>query len=78
MKNILIKLIEMYQKLPIATHKMCRFYPTCSNYAKQAISEYGCIKGIYLSIKRILRCNPWNKNYGYDPIPMITINNKNK
>ena len=46
----------------------CRFYPTCSNYALQAIEKYGPIKGIYLSIKRILRCNPFSKG-GYDPVP---------
>ena len=48
---------------------MCRFQPTCSNYAIEAINEYGNIKGSYLTIKRILRCNPFNKNYGYDPVP---------
>jgi putative membrane protein insertion efficiency factor len=46
----------------------CRFYPTCSNYALQAIEKYGPVKGIYLSIKRILRCNPFSKG-GYDPVP---------
>ena len=46
----------------------CPYYPTCSNYALQAIEKYGPIKGIYLSIKRILRCNPFSKG-GYDPVP---------
>ena len=46
----------------------CRFYPTCSNYALQAIEKYGPFKGIYLSIKRILRCHPFSKG-GYDPVP---------
>lgn len=70
MKNILISLIKLYQKIPISSHQMCKFQPTCSNYAIVAISEYGSIKGTYLSIKRILRCNPLNKNYGYDPVPL--------
>lgn len=46
----------------------CRFYPTCSTYAVQAIKEFGAIKGLYLAIKRILRCNP-KSAYGFDPLP---------
>lgn len=45
----------------------CRFYPTCSTYALQAIEKYGALKGVFLSTKRILRCNPLNKG-GYDPL----------
>lgn len=48
--------------------KMCRFTPTCSQYAKRALSEYGILKGSLLSIYRILRCNPFNKNTGFDPV----------
>lgn len=46
----------------------CRFYPTCSAYAVQAIKEYGAFKGVILAIKRILRCNPKSK-CGFDPLP---------
>ncbi|MCB0338997.1 MAG: membrane protein insertion efficiency factor YidD [Bdellovibrionales bacterium] len=46
----------------------CRFYPYCSNYAVEAIETHGVVKGVVLSIKRIFRCNPWNKG-GYDPVP---------
>ena len=46
----------------------CRFYPTCSTYAVQAIKEYGAFKGLILAIKRILRCNPRSK-CGFDPLP---------
>ena len=67
MKKILIKLIKLYQNTPINTHKMCRFTPTCSKYAIEAINEYGVFKGSILAIKRILRCNPFGK-YGYDPV----------
>ncbi len=47
--------------------KNCRFYPTCSDYTYQAIEKYGLIKGVYLGLKRILRCNPFNPG-GYDPL----------
>ena len=68
MKHILIFFIKIYQKIPGPWHKSCRHIPTCSNYAIEAIEEYGYIKGTYLSIKRILKCNPWG-TYGYDPVP---------
>lgn len=48
--------------------KTCRFYPTCSEYAVQAIREYGVFRGLILAIKRILRCNPRSK-CGFDPLP---------
>jgi len=70
MKHVLIKIIKLYQKVPLPTHKHCKFIPTCSEYSIQAIDRYGSIKGSYLSFKRILRCNPFNKKSGYDPIPI--------
>jgi len=45
----------------------CRFYPTCSEYAKEAVEKYGVLKGALLSVWRVLRCNPFNKG-GYDPV----------
>ena len=54
----------------------CRFTPTCSEYAKQAILKHGPIKGLYLAIWRILRCNPWGGS-GYDPVPSIIIKLEN-
>jgi putative membrane protein insertion efficiency factor len=45
----------------------CRFYPTCSQYAVEAIEKYGALKGTLMAIKRILRCHPFNKG-GYDPL----------
>lgn len=68
MKKILIKLIELYQSIPFTSHFQCRYIPTCSEYMKQALIEYGTIKGLYLGIKRILRCNPLGGK-GYDPVP---------
>lgn len=68
MKTIFIWIIRFYQRFisPIKP-RTCRFYPTCSQYSIQAISKYGAIKGGYKSIKRIIRCNPFNKG-GYDPL----------
>ena len=65
MKKILIKLINFYQKrispafAKVGVH--CKFYPSCSEYMKQAIDKYGCIKGIFLGIIRLLKCNPFSK-----------------
>ena len=71
MKNFLIKLIEFYQKNISAylEHKniKCKFYPTCSEYTKQAIEKYGVFKGTGKGILRFLRCNPFSKG-GYDPL----------
>ena len=46
----------------------CRFNPTCSHYAIQAITKYGALKGLYLALKRIIRCHPWGES-GNDPVP---------
>ena len=68
MKSAIINIINYYQRIPGNFHSKCRFYPTCSQYTKEAILKYGCIKGLFLGIKRILRCNPLG-GMGYDPIP---------
>lgn len=67
MKRLLIKLIELYQKMPLKCHSYCRFVPTCSEYMKEAINTYGSLKGLKIGIKRLLRCHPFGK-YGYDPL----------
>lgn len=69
MKNFLISLIKLYQKTPLNTHSLCKYYPTCSNYGIEAIDRFGAIKGSFLTIKRILKCNPLSKG-GYDPVPL--------
>ena len=63
--------IYLYKFLisPLLPH-VCRFTPTCSNYAIEAIKQFGVIKGGILGIKRICRCTPNNKKYGYDPLPI--------
>lgn len=73
MKKILIKLIEIYQKhiSPLKKRNTCMFIPTCSQYAKEALIKHGLFKGIILSFYRILRCNPFNHNGGYDPVPDV-------
>ena len=71
MKKILVKIIEWYQKnISLwleSKHIKCKFYPTCSEYTKQAIEKYGALKGCFLGTKRILKCNPFSKG-GYDPL----------
>ena len=68
MKKALILIVVFYQKaISPWMGKRCRFYPTCSEYSKQALTKYGVIKGLYLSIKRIIKCNPFNAG-GFDPI----------
>ena len=71
MKNLLIWIITKYQKhisLWLESKNIhCKFYPTCSEYTKQAIQKYGAGKGIIKGIGRILRCNPFSKG-GYDPL----------
>jgi putative membrane protein insertion efficiency factor len=66
---ILIIPIKLYKYLisPILPNS-CRYTPTCSTYAIEAIQKHGPIKGLYLAIKRILSCNPWGGS-GYDPVP---------
>ncbi len=71
-KGILIFLIKVYRILSSRKVPRCRFIPTCSAYAIEAISRYGAYKGGYLTLKRILRCRPGFKKYsncGYDPVP---------
>lgn len=66
---IFIGLIKFYQgAISPHTTSSCRYLPTCSEYSIQAIKKYGPIKGGWLALKRILRCNPWGGS-GFDPVP---------
>lgn len=69
MKGVLLSMIRFY-RLFISPLKSscCRFIPTCSEYALEAIQKYGAIKGSWLAVKRILKCHPFHKG-GYDPVP---------
>ncbi len=71
MKRVLIALVKFYQRcVSPYTQPCCRFIPTCSQYALEALEKYGALKGSWLAIKRIARCNPFNRNYDpYDPVP---------
>ena len=68
MKKFFIYIINIYQKyISPNFKKSCKYYPTCSEYTKQAIDKYGIFKGSFYGIKRILKCNPFSKG-GYDPL----------
>lgn len=67
--KLLILLIRVYQvTLSPFIGRQCRYVPTCSNYGIEAIKKYGAVKGGWLTVKRILSCNPWGGS-GYDPVP---------
>lgn len=67
---VLLTLIRLYQAVisPTLPPDTCRFYPTCSHYGYQAIYKHGAIRGAWLTVKRVIRCNPFNPG-GYDPVP---------
>ncbi len=70
MKRIFIALIRFYQRhISSNTPPSCRFRPTCSAYALEAIEKYGAAKGGWLALRRLLRCNPFYKGDFYDPVP---------
>ena len=70
MKKIMLGLIRFYQKYlyGLKSYSTCIYFPTCSQYAVEAIEKYGAFKGGLMAVWRILRCNPFAKG-GYDPVP---------
>lgn len=70
LKQVLIFIIRLYRKFisPLKGRPSCIFVPTCSLYAIEALEKYGFIKGMYLSVRRILKCHPFHEG-GYDPVP---------
>ena len=70
MRSFLILLVRGYRYLISPwLGQNCRFFPSCSCYAQQALQEHGSIKGLWLTIRRLLRCHPWHDG-GYDPVPV--------
>lgn len=77
MKKLVLAIIRFYQKsgyfhkpllkMLFIDDAVCRFTPTCSQYTYQAVEKYGVVKGLFLGLKRIVRCHPWSKG-GYDPL----------
>lgn len=69
-KRLFLAMIRFYQRCISPMHApCCRFTPTCSQYALEAITKYGAFKGGYLAVRRILRCHPFYKGDPYDPVP---------
>jgi len=69
MKRLLLSLIAFYQRA-VSPHlpNACRYIPSCSEYTRVAIQRYGALRGGWMGLRRILRCNPFHKG-GYDPVP---------
>ena len=70
MKKVFLALIRFYQRyISPVKPPCCRFSPTCSQYAYEAITKYGALKGGWLALKRLMRCHPFYKGDSYDPVP---------
>lgn len=77
MQRLILGLIRLYQKsgflhrplfrVLFMSEEICRFTPTCSQYTYAAVEKYGSLKGVFIGLKRIIRCHPWSKG-GYDPL----------
>ena len=77
MKKLLLKLIGFYRRsISPYTPPSCRFTPTCSAYAEEAISRYGVFRGGKMAAKRLCRCNPFYKGEFYDPVPILKEDKK--
>ncbi len=69
MKRLLLLLVQFYRScISPLTPPSCRYYPTCSAYAMEAIERYGARRGAWMALRRILRCHPFHRG-GYDPVP---------
>ncbi len=70
MKKLLLKCIRFYQRgISANTPSHCRFVPTCSHYAYEAIEKYGALRGLWLALKRFCKCHPFYKGDPFDPVP---------
>jgi putative membrane protein insertion efficiency factor len=69
MKRVLIALVAAYRyALSPMLGRSCRFHPSCSEYAQEALERHGALRGVWLALRRIGRCHPWHRG-GYDPVP---------
>jgi hypothetical protein len=71
MRQLLILLIRMYQRVSRLTPPTCRFHPTCSEYAVEALKTHGVLRGLWLAVRRVCRCHPWSPG-GHDPVPALS------
>lgn len=70
MRQLLLRFIGFYQRnLSPQYRPCCRYIPSCSEYARQAVEKYGAARGGYLAVRRILRCHPFSRRDPYDPVP---------
>jgi uncharacterized protein len=78
LKQIFILLVRLYQVTlsPLLGPNKCRYQPTCSHYAIEAIEEWGPFRGAYMAAKRILRCHPWSTHPMHDPVPKRDVSGK--
>jgi len=67
-KKLLLRLIALYQSTAGVRRARCRFHPTCSAYAAEAISSYGAARGSWLALRRLVKCQPFGP-FGFDPVP---------
>jgi putative membrane protein insertion efficiency factor len=74
MKYVLIAFLKLYRKFVSPMYgNVCRFYPSCSAYALEAVQLHGAVRGSWLAVRRLARCHPWNPG-GYDPVPPEDVN----
>ncbi len=70
MVRLLDGLVRAYQRLAAGRPSPCRYVPSCSTYAREALAHHGAARGSWLTVRRLLRCAPWG-GHGYDPVPGV-------
>ncbi len=71
MTRVLLSVIAMWQRVSAVLPPMCRYHPSCSRYAAQALTEWGLVRGSWLAVRRIARCQPYFPG-GFDPVPPVS------